>query len=118
MSGLILPSETLLKLYIIMKRIRGVELRIESEYHKDEMKTPIHLCNGQEAIAAGMCLNLDDRDYVFSNHRGHGHYVITSYSIHYTKLYDLDTYLPLLLPVHYKDEWGLSFRPYDTRTLF
>ncbi len=75
MSGLIIPSEILLKLYIIMKRIRAVELRIESEYHKDEMKTPIHLCNGQEAIAAGMCLNLEDRDYVFSNHRGHGHYI-------------------------------------------
>jgi len=30
---------------------------------------------GQEAIAAGVCINLKPSDYVFSNHRSHGHYI-------------------------------------------
>lgn len=62
-------------LYEMMLRIRLVELKIEELYPQDEMKTPIHLCLGQEAISAGVCANLDKDDHVFSNHRGHGHYI-------------------------------------------
>ncbi|MCX5796503.1 MAG: thiamine pyrophosphate-dependent dehydrogenase E1 component subunit alpha [Elusimicrobia bacterium] len=58
-----------------MKRIRGVELAIEAEYPKDEMKTPVHLCIGQEAVPVGVCANLRQDDYVLSNHRSHGHYL-------------------------------------------
>ena len=58
-----------------MLRIRRVQERIESLYLQDEMKTPIHLCIGQEAIAVGVCGVLDKGDYVTSNHRGHGHYL-------------------------------------------
>jgi pyruvate/2-oxoglutarate/acetoin dehydrogenase E1 component len=36
-----LSREKLLSLYFQMLRIRKVELRIESLYHLDEMKTPI-----------------------------------------------------------------------------
>jgi pyruvate dehydrogenase E1 component alpha subunit len=39
------------------------------------MKTPVHLCIGQEAVAVGVCANLDKDDYISSNHRGHGHYL-------------------------------------------
>ncbi len=70
-----LPRDTLLRLYYDMLRIRKVQLRIESLYHLDEMKTPIHLCIGQEAIAVGVCANLNKEDYISSNHRGHGHYL-------------------------------------------
>lgn len=70
-----IPSHTLIKLYKTMLRIRKVQLKIEEEYPKDEMKTPVHLCIGQEAIPAGVCINLNNDDYVFSNHRGHGHYL-------------------------------------------
>jgi pyruvate dehydrogenase E1 component alpha subunit len=52
-----------------------VELRIESLYHLDEMKTPIHLCIGQEAAAVGVCANLNMDDYITSTHRSHGHYL-------------------------------------------
>ncbi|HWR39790.1 MAG TPA: thiamine pyrophosphate-dependent dehydrogenase E1 component subunit alpha [Patescibacteria group bacterium] len=55
--------------------IRAVQLKIEELYHHDEMKTPVHLCIGQEAIAVGVCQALKKSDYVFSNHRGHGHYL-------------------------------------------
>lgn len=58
-----------------MLRIRKLQLRIESRYHLDEMKTPVHLCIGQEAVAAGVCAQLGPDDYVSSNHRGHGHYL-------------------------------------------
>jgi len=39
------------------------------------MKTPIHLCIGQEAVAVGVCANLNKGDYISSTHRGHGHYL-------------------------------------------
>jgi pyruvate dehydrogenase E1 component alpha subunit len=70
-----LSGETLLSLYFQMLRIRKVELRIESLYHLDEMKTPIHLCIGQEAVAVGVCSVLRKDDLISSNHRGHGHYL-------------------------------------------
>ena len=70
-----LSKETLLRLYYDMIRIRKVQLRIEALYYLDEMKTPIHLCIGQEAIAVGVCSNLNREDYISSSHRGHGHYL-------------------------------------------
>lgn len=70
-----LSQETLLALYYGMLRIRQVQLRIESLYLQDEMKTPIHLCIGQEAVAEGVCSTLRRDDYIASNHRGHGHYL-------------------------------------------
>ena len=70
-----IPAEALLRLYVIISRIRKVELKIEELYHKDEMKTPVHLCLGQEAVSAGVCASLERTDYVFSNHRSHGHYI-------------------------------------------
>ncbi len=70
-----LPKDKLKELYRLMLRIRLVELKIEELYPEDEMKTPVHLYIGQEAVAAGVCANLDKDDYVFSNHRGHGHYI-------------------------------------------
>ena len=70
-----LPRDILVALYHDMLRIHMVQLRIESLYHLDEMKTPIHLCIGQEAVAVGVCANLNKDDYVSSNHRSHGHYL-------------------------------------------
>ena len=70
-----ISKEVLLELYKTMLKIRKVELKVDELYHEDEMKTPVHLCIGQEAVAAGVCANLHVDDYVFSNHRGHGHYI-------------------------------------------
>jgi pyruvate dehydrogenase E1 component alpha subunit len=70
-----IPKPMLIELYRTMLRIRKVQLAIEKEYPKDEMKTPVHLCTGQEAVSAGVCANLKKEDYVFSNYRGHGHYL-------------------------------------------
>lgn len=58
-----------------MLRIRRVEERIDAEYLQNQMRTPIHLCIGQEAIAAGVCAALNNDDTISSNHRSHGHYI-------------------------------------------
>jgi len=68
-------NDVKLALYRVMLRIRRVQERIEARYLEDHMKTPVHLCIGQEAIAAGVCLALGPGDSVQSNHRGHGHYL-------------------------------------------
>ena len=69
-------SKTVLReLYSMMLKIQRIELKIDELYCENEMKTPVHLCLGQEAVAAGVCIHLNTNDYVFSNHRGHGHYI-------------------------------------------
>jgi len=63
------------KLYYQLFRIRLIEERIAEEYPKQEMRCPVHFCIGHEAISAGVCACLRDDDFVFSNHRSHGHYL-------------------------------------------
>lgn len=60
-----------------MLRIRRVEEEIAARYNKPPrpMHTPIHLYEGQEAVASGVCANLLKDDIIFSNHRDHGHYL-------------------------------------------
>src|SRR6266508_3717950 len=33
----------------------------------------VHLYAGEEAVAVGVCAHLEDRDFITSTHRGHGH---------------------------------------------
>jgi len=40
-----------------------------------EIRCPVHLCTGQEAVAVGVCSALENDDYIFGNHRSHGHYL-------------------------------------------
>ncbi|MEI6261025.1 MAG: thiamine pyrophosphate-dependent dehydrogenase E1 component subunit alpha [Deltaproteobacteria bacterium] len=63
------------KLFFDMLRIRLIEETIAERYHEQEMRCPVHLCIGQEAIAVGVCANLRNEDYVMSTHRAHGHYL-------------------------------------------
>ncbi|MBI2901290.1 MAG: thiamine pyrophosphate-dependent dehydrogenase E1 component subunit alpha [Planctomycetes bacterium] len=70
-----MDAEILTRLYRGMLRIRIVEERIAELYPQQEMRCPVHLCIGQEAVAVGVCDALDRGDYVFSNHRSHGHYL-------------------------------------------
>ena len=37
------------------------------------VRGPLHLSTGQEAVAAGVCANLERADLLTSTHRGHGH---------------------------------------------
>jgi len=38
-----------------------------------KVRGPLHLSTGQEAVAAGVCINLAREDLLTSTHRGHGH---------------------------------------------
>lgn len=62
-----------LELLWMMLFIRRFEEKICEVYGAQDMKTPVHLCIGQEAIAAGVCAHLEREDYLFTTHRGHGH---------------------------------------------
>ncbi|MFQ5737786.1 MAG: thiamine pyrophosphate-dependent dehydrogenase E1 component subunit alpha [Acidobacteriota bacterium] len=70
-----MQADVLKRLYAQMLRIRRVEEKIAELYPQQEIRCPVHLCIGQEAIAAGVCDNLSARDYVLSGHRSHGHYL-------------------------------------------
>ncbi|MBM2832910.1 MAG: dh protein [Candidatus Brocadiaceae bacterium] len=68
-------SQFLENLYRTMLKIRHCEEDIVEPIVKGEVKCPCHLCSGQEAVAAGVCAALDKEDYIFGNHRSHGHYI-------------------------------------------
>lgn len=68
-------ADFLIGLYRGMLRIRMIQEAIESRYHEDEMKTPIHLVIGQEATSVGVCAALRDTDLVYSSHRTQGNYL-------------------------------------------
>lgn len=63
------------KLYYEMLRIRLVEEVLAERYSQEEMRCPMHLCIGQEAVPVGVCSALTTADMVFGNHRAHGYYL-------------------------------------------
>jgi pyruvate dehydrogenase E1 component alpha subunit len=68
-----LDKKQFLQAYRTMRTIRDFEYRVSDEFSKGNIPGFLHLYAGQEAIATGMCMNLDDDDYIVSTHRGHGH---------------------------------------------
>ena len=58
-----------------MLRIRLCEEGLVDPILQREVQTPCHLYSGEEAIAVGLCASLTDDDYVFGNHRSHGHFL-------------------------------------------
>ncbi len=65
--------DALRRAYTAMRKIRDFEDRVNSEFAKGHIPGFVHLYSGEEAIAVGVCQHLDDRDYIGSTHRGHGH---------------------------------------------
>ena len=65
--------ETQRALHRTMLTIRLFEQRVAREFRTGEIPGFVHMYIGEEAIAAGVCANLGDDDYVTSTHRGHGH---------------------------------------------
>lgn len=68
-----ITTETQLALYRTMLTIRLFEQRVAHEFRTGEIPGFVHMYVGEEAVAAGVCANLNDDDYVTSTHRGHGH---------------------------------------------
>lgn len=56
-----------------MLAIRRFEERVAQEVYAGNVPGFVHSYIGEEAIAAGVCLNLDRQDRIVSHHRGHGH---------------------------------------------
>ena len=54
-----------------MLRIRRIEEAIAEKYSEQEMRCPVHLSIGQEAVAVGVCAAMKDEDIVYSGHRSH-----------------------------------------------
>jgi TPP-dependent pyruvate/acetoin dehydrogenase alpha subunit len=63
------------ELFLSMLRIRMVEEKIAELYSEQEMRCPVHLSIGQEAVAVGVCDHLANKDIVMSAHRAHAHYL-------------------------------------------
>ena len=68
-------------LYYDMCLTRTVEEKIVSEYPKNEIRCPVHLSIGQEAISAGVSAVLGKKDCILSAHRSHAHYLSKGGSI-------------------------------------
>lgn len=70
-----ISNPKLKELYRTMLRIRYCEESFVQPILNSEVRCPVHLCTGQEAVAAGVCAALTKDDYIFGNHRSHGHYL-------------------------------------------
>lgn len=68
-------SKLLLALYKKMYLIRESENEICREYKNDEMKTPMHMSMGEEAITVGVCAALGDKARVWGTYRSHALYL-------------------------------------------
>jgi acetoin:2,6-dichlorophenolindophenol oxidoreductase subunit alpha len=65
----------LVSLFRMMLRIRLCEESLVGPILKGQVRCPVHLYSGQEAVAAGVGAALKPSDYVFGNHRSHGHFL-------------------------------------------
>ena len=65
----------LLKIYRKLYLIRKAEELIIKHYKENEMKTPMHMSMGEEAIVVGVVAALQKKDQVFGTYRSHGLYL-------------------------------------------
>jgi pyruvate dehydrogenase E1 component alpha subunit len=68
-----ISEELLLGYYKKMLELRLFELKVQELYRNARLPGFVHLYVGEEAVAVGVCSNLESADLVFSTHRGHGH---------------------------------------------
>ena len=76
-----IPKDKLIQMYTTMVKIRQFEDRVYLLFLQGEMPGTIHLSQGQEAVAAGVCANLRKQDLITSTHRPHGHAIAKGVSI-------------------------------------
>src|SRR5271169_703566 len=67
--------ETCLQLYTRMLTIRRAEECLARLGQEGKFPGGVHLYIGQEAVAVGVCAHLEERDWITSTHRGHGHFL-------------------------------------------
>ena len=70
-----ISKDKLIWMYECMLRIREFEDKIYFMFLEGLIPGTIHLYQGEEAVAAGVCANLRKEDVITSTHRPHGHAV-------------------------------------------
>lgn len=70
-----LKKEQLLDFYKNMVTIRTFEMKAVELFAAGQIPGFVHLYAGEEAIATGVCANLEKKDFITSTHRGHGHLI-------------------------------------------
>jgi pyruvate dehydrogenase E1 component alpha subunit len=58
-------------LYKKIYLLRRAEEGIRAHYHENDMKTPMHMSLGEEAVAVGVCHAIGDEGQAFSSYRSH-----------------------------------------------
>ena len=58
-----------------MLLIRRMEEKLSADSAAGVLPGAVHLYIGQEAVAAGVCMQLRETDWITSTHRGHGHFL-------------------------------------------
>ncbi len=88
-----LTADVLSGLYRTMCRIRAFEDAAETASRggvaafgqavgtNAQVRGPLHLSTGQEAVPSGVCAHLRSSDYLTSTHRGHGHTIAKGASL-------------------------------------
>lgn len=64
-------EELNLDLYKKLYLIRSAEMSIRKYYGNNDMKTPMHMSMGEEAIVVGVCHALENRCQIFTTYRSH-----------------------------------------------
>lgn len=70
-----LPIDISLDLYRVVYMIRRCEEVIVRIYPDDNMKTPMHMSMGQEAVSVGVCKALQGNSDVIASYRSHATYL-------------------------------------------
>jgi 2-oxoisovalerate dehydrogenase E1 component len=74
---MVLPTnnKTLDALYARALLIRSVEQRLLALFAEGKLFGTVHTCVGQEWTGIAVAEALEPGDFIFTNHRGHGHYI-------------------------------------------
>lgn len=70
-----LSNEKIIEMYRTMLKIRKFEEKARDLFAEGKIPGFVHLYIGEEAVATGVCANLNENDYITSTHRGHGHII-------------------------------------------
>jgi pyruvate dehydrogenase E1 component alpha subunit len=77
-----ISKDKLVSIFRKMCMIRSFEDKLYYLFLNDPtIPGTMHQYNGQEAVAVGVCENLEKEDYITSTHRGHGHCIAKGVSI-------------------------------------
>lgn len=68
-------KEQKIRMLKTMSKIRIFEDMLQKIYRDGKLDGHLHTSHGQEAIAAGVMEALSEKDIIFSNHRGHAHFL-------------------------------------------